>query len=208
MAAKAATSTASRPKPTRGFARWPRDASMAWRRASVMQPSVRRCPRLMVHGGCRGAVPSSPPCAYPRCMATHAEAGWYDDGTGKQRWWDGSRWTEEYVDLNERWVELHTGTPPATAPARRGWYDDGRGRLRWWNGRHWTNDTRFSGTEESFSGIVVDGRWIHFGGLSEPIAGVVASYVSGAELLKRARLTKPAVARTLYGPLGLITPRL
>jgi hypothetical protein len=141
-------------------------------------------------------------------MATGAEAGWYDDGTGKQRWWDGSRWTEEYVDLNERWVELHSGAPPAGAPARRGWYDDGRGRLRWWNGRHWTNDTRFSGTEESFSGIVVDGRWIHFGGLSEPIAGSTASYATGAELLKRARLSRPAVARTLYGPLGLITPRL
>lgn len=26
------------------------------------------------------------------------QAGWYDDGsgTGRQRWWDGSRWTEQY----------------------------------------------------------------------------------------------------------------
>lgn len=23
--------------------------------------------------------------------------GWYDDGTGRQRWWDGSRWTEHFA---------------------------------------------------------------------------------------------------------------
>lgn len=25
----------------------------------------------------------------------NAEAGWYDDGTGKKRWWDGEKWTDE-----------------------------------------------------------------------------------------------------------------
>ena len=35
-------------------------------------------------------------------MATQPDAGWYDDGTGKQRWWDGTRWTEHYIDLRER----------------------------------------------------------------------------------------------------------
>lgn len=24
-------------------------------------------------------------------------AGWYDDGSGRQRWWDGSQWTEHYA---------------------------------------------------------------------------------------------------------------
>ncbi|MDF2509334.1 MAG: hypothetical protein K0Q52_3193 [Microbacterium sp.] len=24
-------------------------------------------------------------------------AGWYDDGTGRQRWWDGQQWTEHYA---------------------------------------------------------------------------------------------------------------
>lgn len=24
-------------------------------------------------------------------------AGWYDDGSGRQRWWDGSRWTDDYA---------------------------------------------------------------------------------------------------------------
>lgn len=23
-------------------------------------------------------------------------AGWYDDGQGNQRWWDGEKWTDEY----------------------------------------------------------------------------------------------------------------
>ena len=141
-------------------------------------------------------------------MATGPEPGWYDDGTGKQRWWDGSRWTEHYVDLNERWTELHTSAAPVTVPAEPGWYDDGRGRQRWWDGRRWTDAFRYSGEEQSLSGIVVDGRWIHFGALSQPVAGAIASYVSGTELIKRGRLDRPAIARTLFGPSGLITPRL
>ena len=24
------------------------------------------------------------------------EAGWYDDGSGKQRWWDGENWTDNF----------------------------------------------------------------------------------------------------------------
>jgi hypothetical protein len=32
-------------------------------------------------------------------------AGWYDDGSGQKRWWDGSGWT------------THVATPPAPAPA-------------------------------------------------------------------------------------------
>jgi hypothetical protein len=141
-------------------------------------------------------------------MATEAEAGWYDDGTGKQRWWDGARWTEEYVDLNERYVELRTGAVPIDGSAGAGWYDDGRGRQRWWDGARWTDAVRFSGSEETFAGIVVDGRWVHFGASSHPVAGATAVCVSGAELLRRGRLAAPAVARTLVGPGGPITPRL
>ena len=32
-------------------------------------------------------------------MAKAAEAGWYDDGTGAQRWWDGQKWTDRYQEL-------------------------------------------------------------------------------------------------------------
>lgn len=141
-------------------------------------------------------------------MATGPEAGWYDDGTGKQRWWDGTRWSEEYVDLAERRVELRTGAVPVSGSAAADWYDDGRGRQRWWDGARWTDAFRFSGSEESFAGIVVDGRWIHFGAASHEVAGATAVHVSGAELLRRGRLSKPSVARTLVGPAGLITPRL
>lgn len=29
---------------------------------------------------------------------TNAPAGWYDDGTGRQRWWNGTAWTATYRD--------------------------------------------------------------------------------------------------------------
>ncbi len=141
-------------------------------------------------------------------MATGTAAGWYDDGTGKQRWWDGARWTDEYIDLNDRYLELRTDPAPSYALPKEGWYDDTRGRLRWWDGTRWTDAARYSGSEESFAGIVVDGRWIHFGPSSLPVAGATASRAAGAELLKRGRLAKPAVARALIGPAGPITPGL
>ncbi len=28
-------------------------------------------------------------------------AGWYDDGSGRQRWWDGTQWTENYAPAGE-----------------------------------------------------------------------------------------------------------
>jgi hypothetical protein len=30
--------------------------------------------------------------------AQSAAAGWYDDGTGRQRWWNGTAWTDHYAD--------------------------------------------------------------------------------------------------------------
>jgi Protein of unknown function (DUF2510) len=141
-------------------------------------------------------------------MTTGPEAGWYEDGQGKQRWWDGSRWTDQYVDLSEHAVELHTGAAPGGAAAAAGWYDDGRGRERWWDGSRWTDAARFSGSEEAFAGLVVDGRWIHFGALSQPVAGAAASVDTGADLLRRGRLGRPATGRVLYGASGLITPRM
>ena len=83
---------------------------------------------------------------------------------------------------------------------------DGRGRQRWWDGRRWTDAVRYSGEEQSLAGIILDGRWIHFGVSSQQVAGARASVESGALLLKRGRLAKPAVARALIGPSGPITP--
>lgn len=62
-----------------------------------------------------------------------APAGWYDDGSGRLRWWDGQQWTEHY----------HVGNPRTAAPA--GWYDDGSGRQRWWDGQEWTE--HFQGSQ-------------------------------------------------------------
>lgn len=28
-------------------------------------------------------------------MAADTHAGWYDDGSGNSRWWDGTKWTEQ-----------------------------------------------------------------------------------------------------------------
>lgn len=40
-----------------------------------------------------------------------AAEGWYDDGTGRQRWWNGAAWTDRYQD------ELAVDAP---APAASG----------------------------------------------------------------------------------------
>ncbi|GAA1470520.1 DUF2510 domain-containing protein [Microbacterium thalassium] len=58
--------------------------------------------------------------------ATDAPPGWYDAGAGRQRWWDGQKWTD------------HFQADPHHAPAPAGWYDDGFGRQRWWDGFEWT----------------------------------------------------------------------
>jgi hypothetical protein len=31
----------------------------------------------------------------------NAQAGYYDDGAGRKRWWDGEKWTDDYQPLAE-----------------------------------------------------------------------------------------------------------
>jgi hypothetical protein len=137
-------------------------------------------------------------------MVAAAEPGWYDDGSGAMRWWDGSRWTEHFADFGFG-VELRTDAAPASSPTAAGWYDDGRGRMRWWDGRRWTTQSRFSGGEESYAAVVVDGRWIHLGELSQPIAGVVAVVDSLERIGKRPDFSRAAHAKTLFDPRGRLT---
>jgi len=117
---------------------------------------------------------------YDLTMA-NAEAGWYDDGSGYQRWWDGAQWTEHFADMSGSRVELQTSTVAARAHAAPGWYDDQRGRMRWWDGTQWTSQTRFAGEHRSFAGITASGEWIHFEGRSQPVFGAIGSVGSARD---------------------------
>lgn len=53
-------------------------------------------------------------------------AGWYDDGSGRLRWWDGTQWTEHFAP--ESAAPAETSAEPATAaPTASGWTDAAAG---------------------------------------------------------------------------------
>lgn len=55
------------------------------------------------------------------------QAGWYDDGQGRQRWWDGSVWTDRYQEpatgggiggfIERAQADAVAGGQPRPAPA-------------------------------------------------------------------------------------------
>jgi hypothetical protein len=63
--------------------------------------------------------------------------GWYDAGVpGRQRWWDGTQWTEHEADV---WSTSDMLAPLQTFRGRAmGWYPTPSGLLRWWDGSKWT----------------------------------------------------------------------
>jgi hypothetical protein len=71
----------------------------------------------------------TPPTPAP---AVQPAAGWYPDpsGSGRQRWWNGQAWTEDYSPAVQ----------PAPAGPAAGWYPDpaGGSSQRWWDGLAWT----------------------------------------------------------------------
>ncbi|MFD5213698.1 DUF2510 domain-containing protein [Microbacterium sp. NPDC058345] len=44
-------------------------------------------------------------------------AGWYDDGSGRQRWWDGTRWTENFAPVDQAQASASATAPEAAKPA-------------------------------------------------------------------------------------------
>lgn len=59
--------------------------------------------------------------------------GWYPDGSGNTRYWDGHQWTDHVQDSGE--AVAQGGIAP-------GWYPDGTGDTRYWDGRQWTQDVQ------------------------------------------------------------------
>jgi hypothetical protein len=139
-------------------------------------------------------------------MSGTADPGWYDDGTGRHRWWDGTRWTGDHVDLNERTIRVQTDAVTSAPTAPAGWFDDGHGRRRWWDGHQWTTNVLQSDDAREYGGITVDGRWIHFGAHSVPVKDVAASVATVGEISKRRALSDAVTRRTLFGPAGAMRP--
>ncbi|MFB2597463.1 DUF4041 domain-containing protein [Herbiconiux sp. P17] len=72
-------------------------------------------------------------------------AGWYDDGNDRQRWWDGTAWTEHFADMSDQNSQPATpDTMPAvaTTAVAPGYYPDASGHVRWWDGTNWFEDDR------------------------------------------------------------------
>ncbi|MFT4298207.1 MAG: hypothetical protein QM597_01000 [Aeromicrobium sp.] len=82
-----------------------------------------------------------------------AEPGWYDDGTGRARWFDGQNWGD-YAPEEQTEAE---------STAEPGWYDDGTGRARWFDGRNWGDYAPEEVATETFEAV------------TEPPASTVAS---------------------------------
>jgi hypothetical protein len=65
-------------------------------------------------------------------VAQQAVSGWYDDGSGRQRWWDGSMWTPHYADQQGQHVvpqmqPVYVGTPSTVVVPKRKMYKTSHG---------------------------------------------------------------------------------
>lgn len=65
-------------------------------------------------------------------IASVIAPGWYDDGNGDTRRWDGAGWTDDVKLKEPRLAARASGAAPA------GWYADGLGGQWWWDGSVWT----------------------------------------------------------------------
>jgi hypothetical protein len=53
--------------------------------------------------------------------------GWYEDGSGGNRYWDGAAWTEQYAP----------GPPDGNPQSPAGWYPFIDDVFGWWTGAYW-----------------------------------------------------------------------
>ena len=54
-------------------------------------------------------------------MTTGPEAGWYDDGTGRQRWWDGARWAAPAAPVAPAPQVAASGAAPVAVDTNTVW---------------------------------------------------------------------------------------
>ena len=48
-----------------------------------------------------------------------SNAGWYDDGAGRQRWWDGQQWTDHYQPPQFAQTQQMVSHHPGASDVRR-----------------------------------------------------------------------------------------
>ena len=58
--------------------------------------------------------------------AEQAAPGWYNDGTGRQRWWDGHQWSAHYAD-QQQVQPVYVGAPAAVVVPQRKMYKTSHG---------------------------------------------------------------------------------
>lgn len=75
--------------------------------------------------------------------------GWYDEGHGTARWWNGTRWTIHSCSVHEALARENLDEVTAKTPQMQevalpaGWYPTAtHGLLAFWDGTRWTGQTR------------------------------------------------------------------
>jgi hypothetical protein len=85
----------------------------------------------------------------PTSPASSPSAGYYDDGSGQQRYWDGQQWSGAAnaavageVPTAADPPRARTDSESSSAATHAGWYQDATNpsQMRWWDGTAWTDD--------------------------------------------------------------------
>ncbi len=97
-------------------------------------------------------VTSSPWKSLDNIFGRDPAPGWYNEGRGNARWWNGTRWTVHVCSVQEALarepVPPVAAPPPSTAQVATpaGWYPTStQGVLAYWDGRAWTDQIKMDG---------------------------------------------------------------